>query len=81
MQRGLVEDLRFAEVAREGDMLLVGDLLVGEHHHQMLHPGIVDCLDRPGIDRLRHVDAADLGAQGGMSWLDRDRHCFLLSRS
>jgi hypothetical protein len=62
-------------------MLLVADLLVGEDHDQMLHPRVVDLLHRLGIERLLHVDAADLGAQGGMSWLDRDCHRFLLSRS
>src|SRR5690349_24588298 len=81
MQRGLMEDLGLAEIAREGDVLLVGDLLVGEDHDQMLHPRVVDLLDGFSIDRLGHVDAMDLGAERGMPWLDCDRHRFLLNCS
>ena len=69
-----MEDLRLAEMAGEGDMLLVGDVLVGKHHDQMLRPGVADRLHCFGIQRLAHVDAADFRAQGGMSCLDGDGH-------
>jgi hypothetical protein len=36
-----VKDLGLAEKPREGDMLGIGDALLGEHQHEMTHPGIM----------------------------------------
>ena len=54
MKGSLVKDLRIAEMAREGDMLLIGDALVGKHHDQMLRPGIGDLLHCCRIERPAH---------------------------
>ena len=62
----LMEDLRLAEAAGEFDMLGVGDVLAGKHQHEMLHPHIMQRLERRRIERCAHVDAAHLGAERGM---------------
>ena len=74
-----MEDLGFAELPREGDMLLVGDRLVGEHHDQVLHPGVQDLLPRYRVERTAHVDAADFRAQGRMAGNDGDGHAGCLA--
>ena len=69
-----MEDLRLAELAGEGDMLGIGDGLVGEYHDQVLHPGVDDLLHRRGVERPAHVDAVDLRTEGRMARLDGDGH-------
>jgi hypothetical protein len=71
-----VEDLRLAEISREGDMLGIGDVLVRKHEHEMASPGVPNGLDRIGVQRLSHIDAADLRAERGMARLDGDCHDF-----
>jgi len=74
-----MEDLRLAEMAREGHVLLIGDGLIGKHHDQMPGPGIGDLLHRCRIQRPAHVDAVDFRAQSGMSCLDGDGHAGCLA--
>jgi hypothetical protein len=66
--------LRLSELAGEGDMFLIGDVLTGKHHDQVFHPGIDNLLQRFGIQGLPHIDAVDFRAQGGMSCFDCNRH-------
>ena len=65
----LVEDLRLAEVAREGHVLAIGDVLLREDQHQMTHPESVQLAERRPIERRPHVEAAHLGAEGGVKRL------------
>ena len=69
-----MEDLRLAEMAGEGDMLLVGDVLIGKHQHQMLGPGVDHRLPGGGIQRPAGIDAANLRAEGRMAGYDGDGH-------
>ena len=62
----LMEHLRFAETAGEFDMLGVADMLAGKHQHEVLHPHVMQRLERRRIERCAHVDAAHLGAERGM---------------
>ena len=74
MQRRLVEDLGLAELAREGDMLLVGDGLVGEDQHEVPRPGIAHRPDRRRVHRLPHIDATDFRAERGMTGRHGEGH-------
>ncbi len=65
-----MKDLRLAEIAREGDVLGVADVLLGEHQHEMAHPDVVQLAERLGVERLAHVDPAHVGAQRGMQGAD-----------
>ena len=69
-----MEDLGLAEIAGEGDVFLIGDGLVGKHHDQIVHPGVVDGLERFRIDFGPQIDAADFGADRGMQRGDGDGH-------
>ena len=62
-----MEDLRLAEMASEGDVLLVGDGLIGKHHDEVFHPGVMDRLEGLGVHRPAHVDTADFRAKRRMT--------------
>ena len=67
-----------AEAARERDLLVGGEVLVGEEQHEVLEPRGADRGDGLVGQRLGEVDAADLGADRRAHPLDvelrRDRH-------
>ena len=69
-----MEYLRLAEVAGEGNVLGVADVLAGKHHDQMPGPGVVDRLQGLGIDRPAEIDAADFRTESGVARLDGDGH-------
>jgi hypothetical protein len=69
-----VEDLGLAEMAREGDVLLVGDVLLREHQDEMLGPGVDHRLAGRGVDRPAHVDTADFRTESRMAARDSDAH-------
>jgi hypothetical protein len=69
-----MKDSRLAEMAREGDMLVVADTLIGEDEDEMVCPGVAPRLARFHVERPAQVDAAELGAQGRMSRRDDDSH-------
>ena len=61
-----MKDLRLAKAAPEHNVFLVGDLLPGEHQHQILHPCIVHGAEGLGIRWRTHINAAHLGAESRM---------------
>jgi len=63
-----------AEVARKGDLLLVDQFLVAEHHDRITVDRILDGLPVGRAQRLCHIDAADLGDEVGMHWRNGDAH-------
>jgi hypothetical protein len=66
--------LQLTEVAREGELLLVGDILIGQDQHRVpVHGGI----DRPDLVRRQqtaHIDARQARADAGGEGFDLDRH-------
>ena len=57
--------LERAEIAREGELLLVADVLAGQHQHGVpVHAG-VDGLDFGRRQRLARIDAASCGRRYG----------------
>ena len=54
--------LQLAEAAREGDVLLGGDVLVAEEDDLELQQRAMDLVEGLVVDRLGQVDAAELGA-------------------
>src|SRR3954447_5526516 len=60
-----------AETLGESDLLLRGDLLVSEEHHQVLQPSGLDLGERLAVDMLQ-IDAADLSTKRAGEWLDLD---------
>ena len=73
-QAGADRVLDVAETLREGELLLVVDVLVVKDQHRVLvHAGV----DGVGIglgQRLRYVDAVDLACEAGADLADRDGH-------
>ena len=66
--------LDLAEIAGEGDLLVVGDVLVVEHQDRAtIHPR----LDRPDLVARRgrpQIDARYLADENGVHLANRDRH-------
>ena len=64
--------LDLAEVFREFDLLVVGDVLIVEHQHRVtVHAGI----DRGSLlagQRLSQIDAGHLAGEHGMDLADRE---------
>ena len=63
-----------ANPAAELDMLLVGELLAGNHQHQMLTPRVHDAPDIRVGNGTREVDTADLCTEGRGDTMDLERH-------
>ena len=55
-----------AEVAGEVDLLVVGEFLVVEHHDRIAVDRVLDGVAIGGLQRLREVDAGDLGDEIGV---------------
>ena len=70
-RRGM--DVQLAEAAAEVEVLVLGDMLVAEEDHQVLRQRAVDLLEGLVAERLRQIDAADLGADDRRQLVDRDR--------
>ena len=66
--------LQLAELAREGELLLVGDVLVAEHQHGVLVHAGLDRRDVVAPERLAAIDAGDLGGEAGTQGMQRYRH-------
>ena len=67
-------DFQLAEAQREGAQLLVGDVLVVEHHDGMGIDRPPQRLDRRRINGVAQVEAADFGADMGVKLCDGDGH-------
>src|SRR5438046_4203713 len=66
--------LELTEAPAEGELLLVGELLIVEDEHGVLvHPGM-DRLDVGGGERPREVDTADFSGETGTDLASRDGH-------
>src|SRR5438067_3944586 len=73
VSRGAVR-LQLAEMAGEGELLVVGDRLVAEHQHRVtVHAGF-DRGDLVRAERLAAIDAGYLADEHRMQWADRDGH-------
>ena len=67
-----------AEVAGEIDLLAVGQFLLVEDHDRIAIDRILDGIAVRGLQRLRKVDAGNLGDEVGRGWRDCDAHDRLL---
>ena len=66
--------LELAEMAGEGELLVVGDRLIAEHQHGVaVHAGL-DRGDLVAREGTAVIDAADLADKHRMQRPDRDRH-------
>ena len=75
-------DLELAEVAREGDLLRVGDVLAVKDQHRMPVHALVDRGGVLAAERLRQIDAGNLADEHGMDLFDGERHfAVVLQRS
>jgi hypothetical protein len=66
-------DLQGAEAAAERHLLGGRDALVAEHQHVIIEMGAVDAREIGVAERLRQVEAHDLGAERGIEGADRKR--------
>ena len=66
------------EVAGEFDLLVVGELLVVKDHDRIAVDGGCDGIAVGGLERLRKVDAGNLGEELRLGRLDGDAHNRLL---
>ncbi len=71
--------LKVAEQSTEGDVLLLGDVLIAQHQHLVVKPRFAEFLSRLGRD-VGQIDAGDLGADRGGERMDADGHGVLLER-
>ena len=71
--------LKVAEQSTEGDVLLLGDVLITQHQHLVVEPRFAEFLSRLGRD-VGQIDAGDLGADRGGERMDADGHGVLLER-
>ncbi len=69
-----------AEVLREGDLLLVGDVLAMEDEHGEAVHAVIDRRGVLAADRLGQVDARHLAGEPGMDLPDGRGHGGLLLR-
>jgi hypothetical protein len=61
-----------AEQAREALVILRRQDLVAEHEHMVGVESLANFLQLLRRDRFRQIDTADLGADDGRQWIDRD---------
>ena len=65
-------DVQFAEPSPERLVLVERKVLVAEEDHHVLHPRIVDFVERPVVERPRQVDPPDFHADGRRQRVDLD---------
>ncbi len=58
--------LQFAELPREGKLLLVRDVLVRKHQNGVAVHSSIDRCDFIRVERLAALDPGDLGGEGRM---------------
>ena len=78
MPRLLGRRMDRAEMAGEIDLLLVGELLVAKDHDRVAVDRVLDGVAVGGLQRLREVDAGNLGDELRLGRLDGDAHNRLL---
>ena len=66
-------DVQVAELPAEGEMLLGGEMLVAEEDHEIFRQRPMDLVGGLVAERLRQIDAADLGADDRRQLVERDR--------
>jgi hypothetical protein len=71
---GPLLDLERTEIPREGDLLLIGDVLVVKNQHTVAIHRILDGDSVLAADRLGEVDARRLSSKDRMELPDGDRH-------
>ena len=69
--------LEWPEVAREGELRVVLEMLIGEHQHRILGERRADGREIGGSKRLRQVDVAHFGDEIRRCRLDGDGHGWL----
>ncbi len=70
-------DFQVAQAPAEGDVLLFGQALIAKDNDAAIVEDSLDLLKRGGIDRVREIDAGNLGAERRVSGFDL--HQLLLS--
>jgi hypothetical protein len=65
--------VKIAKEAAEGEVLLLGQVLVAKEDHGVFGQRAMDLVERPVTERLRQVDPIDLGADNRRQLVDRDR--------
>ena len=65
-------DMQLTEAPAKGLVFIEGHVLAAEKDDLMRHQGIVDTLDRGIAERLRDINAADLGADHRAQWVNLD---------
>ena len=78
MPRLLRRGMDRPEMPREVDLLVVGQFLVVEHHDRIAIDRVLDGVAVGGLQRLREVDAGNLGHEIGCDRRDGDAHNRLL---
>src|SRR5271154_1538085 len=66
--------LELPEMAREGDLLVIGQLLIAEDEYRILVHAGLDRGDRTAIERTAAIDARYLPRKDRMQRTDRYRH-------
>src|SRR5439155_23147079 len=66
-------DLELAKAPAEGDVLLVGEALVAEEHHDVVMERPLELAKGRLVDRRRQIEH-NLRAAGRLAFVDRDRH-------
>src|SRR5262245_59331387 len=68
--------IKRAKMAREVEMLILREMLIGEDQHRVFRKGIVDSDVIGGLDLLRQIDVSDLSGKTWRDRNDRDGHVF-----
>ena len=66
--------LQFAEMAGEGELLVIGDRLLAEHQHGVTVHAVFDRRDLACVERVAAIDAGDLADEHRMQRPDRYGH-------
>ena len=66
------------ELAGEVDLVVVRQFLAVEHHDRVAVDRCLDGVAVAGLQRLREIDAGDLGKEAGRAWRNRDAQGSLL---